>query len=1086
MKIRSNFLFNLISLILLSIALTQNAYATDITWDGSSSSSWNDTDNWQGGAVPNGASDSAVFDTTSSGNHSVTINTTGSYQIAGINITGGVKGSPSTYTFTVSSGSAITLSGTGIDNSSGLSVSFTNQGGMTFTNSASISNVTITNDQGGTITFMNSASAGNATLINNLNPTSPGSITFDNTATAATATITNTWNYGSITFNNNAQAGSATISNAANCFQGHIIFNDTTSAGSATLVNASNSLGGASNDITFNDSASADDATILNSSSTSSVIFNDSSTAADATITNNGTVSFNNSATAANTVITNTGTVNFNNSATAGNTTINGGTVNFLNSANAGTDAADPVHINNAVVTFGTSGGSDTSSAGDAIIALNSSSSLTFNAATSAGNAQITNNGSSSGIAFRNSATAANATITDTNGNLIFGTSGGNATATAGAATITNNGTGSVIFFANTSAGNAQITNNVTDDESGIFFNNSATAANATITNNSGIINFSGQATAGTATLINNGGTIIFEQNSNVTTIGTPTIVSNSGTIDFSNLSDKTLTLNSLSGTGGTINIGDNLLQVGAGNTNTVFDGNIISAILPNTDVGDAFSKVGSGSLTLNGSNTFTGGATVAGGTLVIGDSSHTSASLTGDVVIQSAGTLEGYGTINGNVTNAGTISPGDSSIAENLTINGNYTQSAGGVYLAQIDAQGDSDHLTINGTANLNGNGTVNLTAFNNQVTVGQTYTFLTAQNINGRFSGVVQSPYLTGQLVYTPTTVGYILNYNNATIDHDGTIYANQMAALAQIGNWFDNKLDDRMLATNNLNGDGAKLWVAAQDGYDQLFGSGDTSGLNTNLHGVAIGSDLALSNKTTIGAALGLTNFSQSATAQESASSNGNLYQLGAYIHHALARWRFGAEASYGFTDAINTKRFVQEDTGTVQTTGSYHADVWSVRGKVGYAIPLSSTLYHVQPFVGMIGQQVNREGFSESGIDSSGVSLDVKRSTYQSLRSQLGIGADAAPFTNSLIKLFGTVGWEHEYADTHGEFDANLVNVSGNSFTVNGTDIGRDAAVAQAGIKIPLFHNRLALAAIYQGRFAHNLRENLGLLQIGYSL
>jgi outer membrane autotransporter protein len=699
---------------------------------------------------------------------------------------------------------------------------------------------------------------------------------------------------------------------------------------------------------------------------------------------------------------------------------------------------------------------------------------------------------------------------------------------------IINNEGSALVFTNNVKLGNAKIYNYASNSNGGqINFYASSNAQNAIIQNigdstSTPRVAFRNNSNADHATLINKGGEFRFVGDASVTDV---TLENDSGVVDFTALANvQNLNLAALSGGGSDANIllGNNNLTVGDGNTNTVYDGNFIPLVVNNdTDYAppifsSSLTKIGTGSLTLNGEN-YISNVSIEQGTLVIGDANHTSASITsslGSLSIQSAGTLEGYGTINGNVTNNGTISPGGANAIGTLTINGNYTQSADATYLAQIGSNGASDKLVIHGTAVLNG-GYLNITALN-QFAVNTPYTILTANSIQGGFTGIIQSPFLNGN--FTPSdgkNISYIINYNPTVIDHSvetanqkavadyilatdatrqingaisgtenasqfralmdqlsGATYANQTLALAEIGNWFDIQLDNHQSSINLLPANDPTLWVTAQQGFEQLLDS-DVSGLNTHLSGVAIGSDFALSNATTVGVGLGLTKFDESATDQETASTNGDLYQLGAYIHHAIRNWRLGAELSYGFVGDVNSKRTI----ATTQTTGGYHANVWSARGNLGYLIPLPSADYHVQPYTGVIGQRVDENGFTENS--NTGFELHVDPSAYQSLRSQLGVSAEATPFTNKTITLFTDISWEHEFADTRGEFNANFVGLN-NSFTIVGTEIGRDAAVIQAGIKLPLYKNALNLTAAYQGRMANNLRDNLVLLQFAYSL
>jgi autotransporter-associated beta strand protein len=92
----------------------------------------------------------------------------------------------------------------------------------------------------------------------------------------------------------------------------------------------------------------------------------------------------------------------------------------------------------------------------------------------------------------------------------------------------------------------------------------------------------------------------------------------------------------------------------------------------------------------LSGTLTYTGPTTVKGGTLIINGTS------TSSTTVESSATLGGIGAITGNVTNSGTVSPGNS--IGTLTIKGNYTQNPGGTLALEVGAAGSGDLLQING----------------------------------------------------------------------------------------------------------------------------------------------------------------------------------------------------------------------------------------------------------------------------------------------------------------------------------------------------------------------------------------------------
>ena len=140
-------------------------------------------------------------------------------------------------------------------------------------------------------------------------------------------------------------------------------------------------------------------------------------------------------------------------------------------------------------------------------------------------------------------------------------------------------------------------------------------------------------------------------------------------------------------------------------------------------------------------------------------------------VNVLTAGLLKGSGVIQGNVTNSGTVSPGNS--PGTLTINGNYTQTAAGTLLEQIASASSYSKLAVTGTANLAGAvAPVLLGGYRPKAFTVFPDIITTTGGLTGTFSSVTQpaGPTLIWQPYYDNSSFGL-------TVQRD---YANQWLGL------------------------------------------------------------------------------------------------------------------------------------------------------------------------------------------------------------------------------------------------------------------------------------------------------------------
>jgi len=108
--------------------------------------------------------------------------------------------------------------------------------------------------------------------------------------------------------------------------------------------------------------------------------------------------------------------------------------------------------------------------------------------------------------------------------------------------------------------------------------------------------------------------------------------------------------------------------------------------------------------------------------------------SIRGDTLVKRSGTLTGTGTINGSVSNAGLVSPGDP--LGTLTVDG-YSQTSNGRLLIDIAGTGAGQFSVLNVLGNANVNGFLTPVLLNGFIpSIGDEFTFLNYGSLSGAFS--------------------------------------------------------------------------------------------------------------------------------------------------------------------------------------------------------------------------------------------------------------------------------------------------------------------------------------------------------------
>jgi fibronectin-binding autotransporter adhesin len=158
--------------------------------------------------------------------------------------------------------------------------------------------------------------------------------------------------------------------------------------------------------------------------------------------------------------------------------------------------------------------------------------------------------------------------------------------------------------------------------------------------------------------------------------------------------------------------------------------------------------QAGGGALTLSGTNTYTGATSVTAGTL----------NVTGRVAgvgVASGATLTGNGTVGSTtIASGGTLTPGNGSGPGTLSVSGNLSLASGATYVDAVTPTA-TNLTSVSGAASVNGNFTASFAS--GTYTVGQRYTVLTASSgVSGTFATVSSS----GSPTYVKPRLSYDAN--------------------------------------------------------------------------------------------------------------------------------------------------------------------------------------------------------------------------------------------------------------------------------------------------------------------------------------
>ncbi|WP_310620339.1 autotransporter domain-containing protein [Flexibacterium corallicola] len=547
-------------------------------------------------------------------------------------------------------------------------------------------------------------------------------------------------------------------------------------------------------------------------------------------------------------------------------------------------------------------------------------------------------------------------------------------------------------------------------------------------------------------------------------------------------------------------------VKVEAGNTHMTgnWGSNVISTISPNS---------GDGGVWLFANGTASGGFEVNKG-----------------------GYLGGSGTIGSASFAAGSqVAPGDDfGTRGTLTVSGDLTlgdSSGGAVYNVHIIGTGDSDFISVGGTANFSESSSVVLFANQSEPYAKTTsYDILQAGALSGTISTVTNGnypSYLVPALSQTSTVLTLTVANTQASVASVAQT-ANQYQVAKAVDALRLQSLDEQLAAAEAgasvgeliatyspvysgmmfldpadtrqaldlLGGDvyasitsvmledsrflrdavwaqeatdeGRYSWAQGFGSWAEWDGSSNAAAFTRNTGGFFAGVDGQVAERLRVGLLAGYSYASYDVSRRNS-SANTNSLHLGSYgkLQADWAELQLGAAYSLAFVDA---ERTVAYGDFYDDPDGNYTTSTFQLFGQVSHSF--ETPLAKLTPFVGGAFVAQTATSFQEGGGDALlQVSPDAEAVYFSNIGARVKKDFHASGYT---VALNLGASWQHLFGDDTAGTQNILANQNYTS-NIKGISLSRDTALVEAGLSIDLNANVRATLS-YDGLFSENTTDN----------
>lgn len=548
--------------------------------------------------------------------------------------------------------------------------------------------------------------------------------------------------------------------------------------------------------------------------------------------------------------------------------------------------------------------------------------------------------------------------------------------------------------------------------------------------------------------------------------------------------------------------------------------------------------KATSGTLTLSGTSTYTGGTSVEAGTLIVGVGGVGSilgpvevrsgarlggtGTIGGNVAVlaggvHGAGNSTGTQTIDGNYANHGILEvEATPTGADKLKVNGAVDISGATLNLL-LSPPANAAWSPLNGPFTLIANdggdavtgtfasvGDLNRLIFlrhligytggdGNDVTLTLTRNDLTLANVGQTRNQIATGFAVDGMAADAPVAAALLLSTDESQArraldqlsgEGHASIAGGFVEASGQLRDAASNRIRSAFgdVAAPALPvmayGEGGPEFVAADSdrfvawgqalgNWRSVDGDGNAAGFDQNTGGLLAGGDTIVGDGWRVGLLAGYSRTSFDA-ADRASSGNSDNFHVGAYGGRDWGALGLRAGAAYSW-HAIETSRNLSFPGLSETLKADYDAGTAQAFVEAGYR--LESGCFAFEPFAGLAYVSTSTDAFTETGGAAALASADTR---FDSTTTTLGLRA-ATDFSlgDTVGTVRGGLGWRHAFGDINPS--SIVAFAGGDSFTVYGTPIARDALLLEAGFDVAI-SPKASLGLSYTGQIANSAQEH----------